>query len=180
MTVDELAEIGFNVHVAAFSRYPGQTPLSKDRYTKLTLARKGGPFEVWGVWFGDNLAGYAICTIEDNEVFTEITRFDPKYLKNYSAYAIYDAILTHYVSAQGKILNNGNKSVYHKTNMQEFLLKLGYKKQPCALVIHYSLLGKIIVYLSLYISRITCRFDGRVASIVNGLAKQERISRQSL
>jgi len=180
MTIEELIETGYKVHKAAFTRYPGQSPLSKDIYTKSVESRKTGPFEVWGVWVADDLAGYVICALEDNEVFTEITRLHPEYLKYYTTYALFDAILTHYVGALGKTVNNGNRSVYHKTNMQQFLLKLGYKKQPCSLTIHYSLLGKLAAFLSCHTHALTRRFDNRFASIINGLAKQELIRRRSL
>ena len=180
MTIDELVETGYDVHKAAFTRYPGQHPLSRNNYTTSILSRRDGPFEVWGVWVSDKLAGYVICTLEDNEVFTEITRLHPGYLKHYTTYALFDAILNHYVTTQGKVVNNGNKSVYHKTNMQQFLLKLGYKKQPCSLVIHYSWLGKLIANLSIQTHPITQCYDNRFASIINGMAKQERIRRRFL
>jgi len=177
MSVSELKNSGYEVYKAAFSRYAGQAPLSKERYGELIWRRKAGPFDIWGVWVSGDLAGYIICAIEDDEVFTEITRLHPGYLKHYTSYALFDAVLSHYVNGLGKVVNNGSRSVYHKTNMQQFLLKLGYRKQPCSLVVHYSLFGKLLVYISMCVHPIAKRYNNRVASIINGVVKQERIRR---
>jgi hypothetical protein len=96
-----------------------------------------GPFEYWGVFVGDTLVGYCRCALDENHVSTEVVKFDPAGLKNYSAYAMIGTLLQHYVLERRMVINNGNPAVSHDTNFQDFLLKHSYRQAYCRLNVAY-------------------------------------------
>jgi hypothetical protein len=133
-----LAEHGYTCYIAAYSRYRNATPVSKERFRKNILATIGGPFEYWGVFVEENFAGYCQCIVEENIVNTSIGKLDPAYLKHRSSYALDSYITHHYVVERGLVVTNGNRSVAHDTNFQDFILKLGYRRQYCRLNVIYQ------------------------------------------
>ena len=132
-----LAEHGYPCYQAAFQRYENAQPRSQDSFRSGMLAAASGPFEYWGVFAGEALAGYCRCALEQNYVATEVIKFDPAYLKDYSAYAMIGTLLQHYVVEGGLTVNNGNRPVSHDTQFQGFLLKLGFRRQFCRLNVVY-------------------------------------------
>ena len=49
-----------------------------------------------------------------------------------------DELLSTYVARQGLPVSNGTRSVLHDTNMHEFLLKFGFRRQYCRLNVVYT------------------------------------------
>jgi len=133
-----LAEHGYECYLSAFGRYKNESPVAKERFRERVLRTIGGPFEYWGVFVGEKLAGYCQCVIEEKDVATSVIKFDPAYFKHYSSYALISNLVNHYVLKYGMVINNGTRSIAHDTNFQHFLLKLGFRKQFCRLNVVYS------------------------------------------
>lgn len=129
---------GYECYAAAFDRYRNMNPLSKDNFRDSILSTKGGPFEYWGVFVEDRLAGYCQCIIENNEVTTNIFKYDPSFLKFYTSYALINFLLSYYIVENGMRVSNGARSIAHDTNTQDFLLKFGFRRQFCKLNIVYK------------------------------------------
>lgn len=132
-----LAEHGYPCYVAAFGRYKNATPVNKDKFRTGILRKIGGPFEHWGVFVGGTLAAYCECIVEDNGVLTSAVKLDPAYLRYYTSYALITSLIEHYVVKHHTVINNGTRPVAHQTNFQDFLQKLGFRRQFCRLNVIY-------------------------------------------
>ncbi len=133
-----LAQHGYQCYVAAHQRYRNARPAGQQAFRDEILAEATGPFEHWGVFAGHALAGYASCIVEDGSVFTSSVTLDPAGLKQYSAYALLDSLLSHYVAGRGLTMSNGTRAVSHDTQMQDFLLQFGYRRWYARLHIIYQ------------------------------------------
>lgn len=138
VSAEWLADHGYACYLAAYTRYKHITPVSQETFRKNILRTVGGPFEYWGVFVEENLAGFCQCVVEDNVVNTSVGKLDPAYLKHRSAYALNGRMVQHYVADRRMVITNGNRSVAHDTNFQDFAVKLGYRKQHCRLNIIYQ------------------------------------------
>jgi len=107
-------------------------------YYDMIIRTSDGPFEYWAVFIGDNLAGYCQCIVEEDHVVTDVFKFHPAFLKQYSPYALITGLIRHYQIGRGLTLSNGSRSVAHDTTFQDFLLKLGFRKLFCSLNIVYQ------------------------------------------
>lgn len=132
-----LADNGYACHKAAFEHYGTAAPLSEEDFRRGMLAKGGEPFELWAVSICGDLAGYCECVVESGYAATSVIKLHPAYLKRYSSYALFDRLVEHYVGADGLTLSNGNRSVSHDTNIQEFLLKFNFRRQFCRLNVAY-------------------------------------------
>lgn len=135
---DWLTTYGYACYYAAFSRYKNARPVSVDIFRNDILKTKYDTFEYWGVFVGDQLAGYCQCIIEHDEVSTNIIKYHPAFLRYYTSYALIDSLMHHYVGERRLVLSNSSRSILHDTKMQDFLLKLGFRKQFCHLKIAYK------------------------------------------
>ncbi len=133
-----LAARGYACYRAAFGRYGGSTPVPESRWREDILRSSDGPFEYWGVFVGERLAGYGRCILEGDNVATSAIRLDPEHLKDRVSYALVSHLLASYVGEGGKTMSNGNRSVGHDTRFQEFLIKFGFRQQFCRLNIAYG------------------------------------------
>lgn len=135
---DWLANNGYGCHLAAFTRYKNAKPLSEESFRNNILSTLKGPFEYWGIFVQDNLAGYCQCIVEENTVYFTVSKYDPAYLKYQITYAHINKLIQHYVVQRGMVLYSGTRSIAHETNYQDLLLKLGHRKQHCTLNIIYQ------------------------------------------
>jgi hypothetical protein len=178
---DWIAANGFDCYAAAFSRYSGSRPDSREAFQARILSDAGGPFDYWVVFAEGNLAGYAKCVVGDDYVATVVFKFHPLYMRFYSSPALLHAMLQLYVSEQHKSVTNGFRSLAHDTNMQEFLERFAFRKIFCDLRVAYRppvALGIRVLYPLRHIL-------GRApelgpASAVKSLLAQESIRRSFL
>jgi len=142
-----LAINGFSCYQNSFARYKGAKPLNRDLFEAYYCsASEGFGFEYWGVFsLNNDLIGYMQCIREEKGICTSVIKYDPNGLNLYSSYALLDSILDYYLNNQGVIVSNGSRSIYHDTNIQNYLLKFGFEKIYCHLNVEYSPLVKIIV-----------------------------------
>lgn len=133
-----LAKYGYECYCAAYKRYRNATPDNAKKFRNDTLRTVGGPFDYWGVFVDGRLAGYCQCIIEDNQVATNIVKYDPEFLKRFTSYALIDTVVGYYVMKRGMSISNGARSISHDTNMQKFLLRFGFVRQFCRLNVIYQ------------------------------------------
>jgi len=140
-----LAQHGYSCYLAAHGRYGGASPVSEDAWRRDVLASVGGPFEYWGVFIGQSLAGYCKCVLEANNVATTVGKYDPAYFKDRPVNALVGRLIEHYVGSQKRSMSNGHRAILHDTGMQEFLMDHGFRRQFCRLNIAYRRLLGIAV-----------------------------------
>ncbi len=133
-----IADQGYGCYTTAFERYKNAIPASEEDFRKNILSTLRAPFEYWGVFVENRLVGYCQCIIENSEVATNVIKFDPSFLKDYTSYALINSLLMHYVVERHMSVSNGNRPVAHDSNMQGFLLKLGFRRQFCRLNVVYQ------------------------------------------
>jgi len=175
------AENGYHCYSAAFSRHKNGRPDSQELFQQKCLECAGGPFEFWGAFVGDALAAFAKCVVGDDYVSLVMFKFDPQFSSANATYALLDTILQTYVAEQHKPVNNGSRSLSHDTNMQEFVLKFGFRCIYTDLqVIYRPPLGYLIGLLypfSPFINRLSLP---RPAAALKTLLRQEQIRRSCL
>lgn len=137
ITGEWLAEHGYSCYAAAHTLYEHAPVLSPEAFEANETKCLGGPFECWGVFIEEKLGGYARCVVDADYAATLVLKFDPAYLKSYSAYALIDAILTDYVRDKHKLVTNGFRSLSHDTNMQQFLEQFAFYKVYCDMRLVY-------------------------------------------
>ena len=133
-----LADHGYPCYTAAFGRYRNARPESKDKFDEMCRGAIGGPFEFWAAFVDNELAGFAKCVVGDDYAACLVLKLDPNFIRLKIASALQDAILTTYVSEQGKTIHAGFRSVLHDTNNHDFLVRHGYSYIYCDLKVAYQ------------------------------------------
>ncbi len=130
----ELAEQGYPVYLAAFSRY-GTTPSLRSReafVAEVTKAAQYAGREMWGAFLGPRLVAFASCIVIDDAVAFSWAKADPEHLKSFPNHALYYELTKHYLRDRGlRYVADGVRALRHATQMQDFLEKLGYRKVYC-------------------------------------------------
>ena len=151
ISAEWLADFGYECYLAAFSRYRHATPASQNDFKAPILqhVEYESVFQYWGVFVAERLVGYTECAVEAGKgVVTGVIKYDPDYLRRYPSYAMMDTLLNHYVAERGLPVNNGTRTISHDTNMQDFLLKFGFRRQYCTLNVQYRrLVGLAVMFL---------------------------------
>lgn len=169
-----LADNGYACYKSAYQRYSNALPGTEEKFKASILSSVGGPFEWWGVFVGEDLAGYSQCVVEGNAVNTSITKYDPGYLKLRTAYSLVTCLVDDYVVKRGMTINNGNRAVAHDTNYQDFLVNLGYRRQFCRLnIIYRPWLGSFVKAASRFHGAIDRLPDKGPLHSVKALLRQE-------
>lgn len=95
--------------------------------------------EAFGVFVDDKLVAYVTLFICGQSVRGDTAHFDPAYSRAYPMYALYYTITHHYLKKRGyKEVNRGSRPLMHETNVDDFLLRLGYRKAYCRLGIYLA------------------------------------------
>jgi hypothetical protein len=176
--VEVLKEQGYACYAAAFSRYRDARPVSAAEFGRQLDTQQGGPYERWGVFVGNVLAGFANCLVEDGWVSLVSMKLHPKFLEHYPAYALMDTLCTEYVSKAGLGIWNGFRPVSHDTNMQEFIAKFGFRRYYCDLQIFYSAKLEMFIKSGYHLRSVVQRLPnvGPISSL-QSLVLQETIRR---
>jgi len=173
-----MAANAYDCYAAAFGRYRHGRPISREYFNSIQRSCAGAPFTFWGAFVDGKLAGFAKNFESAGYVASCSFRLDPACKRSRPSYALLDTLLRTYVTGQRKIFGNGFLSSHDDTNMQEFLLKFGFRRQYCDLQIAYSLpLGLAIRALYPFRSIVgVLPSRGRVTA-VKSLLREEHIRR---
>ncbi|MEC7520538.1 MAG: sugar transferase [Myxococcota bacterium] len=138
LSEEEWLALGHACHVAAHERYRDAEPLTAAGWEAWARAvARSTATEVFGALDGDGrLAGYIACVEEPLGVFMHTIDITPVGLKNYASAALIEHVTEHYVS-RGIPVCNGARSVLHDTNMQDYLLRLGFQREHAQLQLVY-------------------------------------------
>jgi hypothetical protein len=176
-----LAENGYPCYLAAFSRYKGGRPASKETFQKECSRAVNGPFEFWGAFIGDTLVGFAKCIVGEDYATMVVFKIHPEYTTSRPAYALQDTVLQTYVTKAGKPLNNGFRALAHETNMQDFVLQFGFRRVYSDLrVVYRPPLRSVIRILYPFASIVSRLPASRPIEYLKTLLKQEQIQRSCL
>ena len=139
-----IAAHGYDVFMAAFDRYRNakRPSLSKAEFVRKTLATKDYPdlWEYWVVRVENEVAGYAVNLINDQgEAGYNTLKFDPRFLKAYSSYALHFRMNDYYLNERAMSwVVNGFRSIGHNTYIQDLLVDyFGFRRVPTNLFVCY-------------------------------------------
>lgn len=171
----------YDCYAAAFGRYKSGQPASRVEYERDQGKCVGGPFEFWGAFVGNKLAGFAKCVVSDDYVAVVAFKFDPAYGKLLPSYALVDALLKTYVCHDKKSVGNGFLSLHHETQMQDFLLKFGFRRSYCDLHVTYRPVLRLAVNICFPFRGLIDRLPlSDFISSVKSLLRQEDVRRSCL
>ena len=175
-----LADHGYDCYTAAFLRYRNARPESKDQFDEMCRGSLGGPFEFWGAFVDDQLAGFAKCAVADDYAACLVLKLDPDFIRMNISSALKDTILKSYVAEQGKTVYAGFRSVVHETNTHDFLQKHGYSRVYCDLKVIYRPVVRTCVNLLYNFRSLATRVpENFLKSSIQGLLAQEEIRRST-
>lgn len=175
-----IANEGYSCYQKAFDRYSNAQPMDEESFKRSFDSELEADYrDYWAVYdkSSKNIVGYAICMNIDSYVLTSVIKLDPEYMRNYTSYALMHTICEYYTQ-QNKVITNGERSIDHDTNFQDFLLKFSFKKEYGKLIIIYSTPLKIAVTI-LYPLRkfLSLLPDRSILHTLFSLLKQEHLRR---
>ncbi len=175
-----LADNGYACYKAAFSRYRNGEPESKEEFEDMSRGAAGGPFEFWGAFVGNHLAGFTKCAVGQDYSACLVMKLDPEYIHLSTASALHDTMLRTYVEEQRKIVYAGFRSVVHETNTHDFLKKFGYSRVYCDLQVVYRPAVEACVNLLYSCRSLLDRVPANsLKTNLQGLLNQEEIRRST-
>jgi len=186
ITPEEVLKWGYEVCRKAATRYEksGFVP-PRDVYEKKIQAvgHVGGVLEFFGVFFDKQLVGYSENYIQNNAAFWESIWYHPEFLPKYSSYVLLDEMLNYYLNNRKLLyVSDGSRSIYHKTQVQDFLIKVfGFTKVYAVLNVAYSTKFAIGMHMAYPFKRLVWHLCGHYTNStlhkVGAVLKQEYIKR---
>ena len=173
-----LSENGYGCYASAFAKYRNTRPEPKSKFEGRCLGSVGGPFDFWGVFTDDRLAGYVKYFVGTDYVAGLEMKLDAQYLSLNPSSALQDTILRSYVANQRKTVYVGFRSLLHDTNIHDFLLRFGYRRVYCDFKLVYRRSVREFVNLLYSVRKIADYIPESVGgNRLNSLLKQDGIRR---
>ncbi len=134
----------------ATTRYKGKVYVESQQVLKnraKTVDKWPDVVEYIGCFYKDILVSYSENHIQNNAVWLSNIRHVPAFLKKYSGYGLLDGILDYYLNKKKMdYVLDGSRSIHHKTNIQEHLMKVfGFSKEYAILNVAYIGKFKVMV-----------------------------------
>jgi len=154
-----LGDNGYEVYINAVSRYTNFKPVSKETFRKEMYKHSGEPGrEALGVFINEKLVAYTTLLVCDETVRVCGSKFDPAYSKAFPMYALYYTIAHHYLKEKGyKEVDNGTRPLLHETDISDFLLRLGWRKDYGRLGIYLTRPVRAVLSIARIFSKV-CKF----------------------
>jgi hypothetical protein len=130
---DYLLEHGFKVYSSAVTRFSNYKPMTEGEFkNKISLDSQREGFRAYGAFSDDCLSAFMIVIEMDEIVFGDVAYFDPMYKNSYPMWGLYFTVARDSVSERKFAeFDRGSKPLVHETNIDDFLLKIGFTLKPC-------------------------------------------------
>ena len=172
------------VQIDAFLAYPKKYRPTIDKEKFMNGIDNWTNFKVFGAFSRETgeLCGYSLISKKsDMWVDLSVQKTKPKYEKYQLNAALVYKILSHYdgMLQNGGVICDGERSVIHETNFQEYLEKYFlFRKAYCHLNIRYNSKVKLLIKMLYPIRTLLCKFDGiGILHNINGVLKMEEVTR---
>ncbi|MCE5253307.1 MAG: GNAT family N-acetyltransferase [Actinomycetia bacterium] len=135
---EEYAESGFPIYCAACEQYGVSAPTLEEfrEGAKRSAAYRGSEF--WGAYYDEIMVAYATCVVQDDAVSLGSTKSLPDYDKYQSNAALFYSICEHYSQRGLRYITNGSRTLWHPTQINDYLQRLGFRKVYCRLNLEMS------------------------------------------
>ena len=146
--VKEFIEKAYPIYSNALISYGEPSP-SKEEYKKEILSKsnyKG--CEYWGAFVEEEMIAFSTCIVLDNSVSLGSTKSNPDFNKISPNNALFYEITKYYLTERGLgYVSNGSRTLLHPTTINDFLIRMNFRKIYCQLNVELSSIAKF-VYLS--------------------------------
>jgi hypothetical protein len=177
-----LSDNGYDVYVKASGRYKNFKVKNRNEYSEELKRQSQVPgAEAFGAFSEDNLIAYITLFICEDSVRGDTAHFDPAYSKAYPMYALYHTVTYHYIRERDfKEVDRGTRPLMHETNIDDFLLRLGYRKSYCRLGFYVTRPVRYAMVIARMFRRLgKLVLSSRHYAILEGLFLAEDIARQT-
>jgi len=149
ITKEILISKGYDSYAAAFSKYNTHLiPKTLNQFQE-EINSYNNSWDFWGIYHKDYLIGYSQNKVVDDYCDYSTIKFHPEYLKLYPSYALFYTMNNYYLNEKCfRYVNDGARSISHKTNIQEYLIdKFRFRKAFCKLKVIYSPRIRVLLIL---------------------------------
>lgn len=179
---EDILHYGYDVYCSAFARYTTHEKCyDRNKFVQAIKSLPEGT-EFWSV--RDRVTGKMVAFsenfVQDNACLYNTIWFEPSGLKRYSAYALFYAMNSHYLSERKlKYVSDGARNLSHKTSIHDFLeKKFGFRKAYARLNVEYEIWLAILVFLLYPFRSILRKMPLVFFKKASVLLKQEEIRRK--
>ena len=145
---ERFAELTYKIFFKSLLSYnvPETKIISYQKYQETIIKQSNyAGFEMWGAFVEGELASYATCLVIDNVALFGSTKSDPEFHKYYPNNALFYHLTKHYLSERGiSYVTNGPRTLLHSTTINDFLIKMGYRRVYSRLNIELSNKAKLL------------------------------------
>jgi len=175
-----LAENGYDVYAKASSRYTNFKLEPKGQFSRQMLRHCDiENAEAFGAFVDDKLIAYMTVFICGDSARGDTAAFDPDYSNAYPMYALYFRVAHHYVNERGcREFDRGSRPLVHETNVDDFLLRLGYRKAYCRMGLYLAAPVRIVLRAVRILRKfLKYMLPSRYCLVLEGLLKAQDITR---
>ncbi len=124
----DFVRLAYPIHRAAMLTY-GRRPPTEPEYARTMERVAAYPgTEFWAAFHGDRMAAFATCQIIDGAVTLGTTKSDPELDRYNPNAALFYSIARHYLQEGLRYISNGSRTLWHPTSINEFLIRLGFRR----------------------------------------------------
>ena len=179
----DVLEQGYSVYISAFKRYKTiNKPMLHNEFLNY-IEDLDNLWEYWGVYtIKDNLLiAYSQNKVVYNQCNYSTIKFHVDYLKKYSSYVLYYTMNRYYLKERNlSYVNEGTRSILHKTNVQSFLIeKFKFRKAYCKLHIQYHPLVNIIIFILFPFRLLIIKSNNRLLHKIGVVLMQEEYHKEN-
>jgi len=178
----DFVEHSYPIYSSAFHTYEYHDlrDFSKEQYSEYIFNKSRYPgYELWGAFVHDKMAAYASAVIMDNAVLLDSAKSDGGLQKHCPNNALFYLMTKHYLVEREKLyITNGPRTLLHPTNINDMLIRMGYRKIYCRLNLELSMTAKLILLTGVrkwykYLTIFRDKFPGPLAKLQSFLTLVE-------
>lgn len=142
-------KLTYDIFVKSIKSYGSKIVPAYNQYAEDILKKsKYNGYELWGAFVDKGIAAFASCVVLDEAVVLGSTKSNPDFHSFSPNNALFYKVTKHYLCERKmKYVSNGPRTLLHDTSINEFLMRLGYRKTYCRLNVELSKIAKLIYFL---------------------------------
>lgn len=134
VSFDFLAKNGYQVYKSGSSRFLSYKIKTEEEFSEEILSNKSYNNRKAFAAFSDGaISAFMTVIIVDKTVFGNQAYFDPALSKHYPMNALYFHVAKESFERGFKEFDRGSKPLLHDTNVDDFLIRMGYRLDFCSL-----------------------------------------------
>lgn len=143
---EDFAHLTYKIFYNSLKSYGyKKIPSYEEYYNDIIYKSQFKGFELWGAFTKGRIAAYAACIVLKDAVSLGSTKSDRELNYLYPNNALFFHITKHYLRDRGmKYVTNGYRTLLHPTSINDFLIRLGYRKIFGKLNVELSSAAKLI------------------------------------